>query len=153
MEHIRGNVVHCSRFGCVVRLDDGRLATLPASERGIDVIKRALGAGRHPQFPFVIAQEHGRRIRVALALPDDANEKQRRLVPQHRAASPRRSNRRSSISGVRRRNGIATPAASMRKSRSCGTRIGCGRLKSERHANIERRTSVRAAVKVNRRVS
>jgi hypothetical protein len=71
MEHVRGNVVHCSRFGCVVRLDDGRLATLPASERGIDVIKRALGAGRHPQFPFVIAQENGRRIRVSLALPDE----------------------------------------------------------------------------------
>jgi hypothetical protein len=67
MQHVRGNVLHCSRFGCVVRLDDGRLATLPSSERGIDVIKRALGAGRHPQFPFIIAEDDGRRIRVALA--------------------------------------------------------------------------------------
>lgn len=73
MEHVRGNVVHCSRFGCVVRLDDGRLATLPANERGIEIVKRALGAGRHPQFPFVIAQESGRRVRVALAaLPENA---------------------------------------------------------------------------------
>lgn len=71
MQHVRGNVLHCSRFGCVVRLDDGRLATLPASERGIDIIKRALGAGRHPQFPFVIAQDNGRRVRVALATPDE----------------------------------------------------------------------------------
>jgi hypothetical protein len=71
VEHIRGNVLQCSRFGCVVRLDDGRLATLPSNERGIDLIKRALSAGRHPQFPFVIAQEQGRRIRVALAaLPE-----------------------------------------------------------------------------------
>jgi hypothetical protein len=67
MEHVRGNVLHCSRFGCVVRLDDGRFATLPSSERGIDLIKRALGAGRRPQFPFVIAEENGRRVRVALA--------------------------------------------------------------------------------------
>ena len=59
--------MHCSRFGCVVRLDDGRFATLPSGERGIDVIKRALGAGRRPQFPFIIEQENGRRIRVALA--------------------------------------------------------------------------------------
>lgn len=72
MEQLRGNVLQCSRFGCVVRLDDGRLATLPSNERGIDVIKRALSAGRHPQFPFVIAQEQGRRIRVALAaLPEE----------------------------------------------------------------------------------
>jgi hypothetical protein len=71
VEHVRGNVLQCSRFGCIVRLDDGRLATLPSSERGIDLIKRALSAGRHPQFPFVIEQEEGRRIRVALAaLPD-----------------------------------------------------------------------------------
>ena len=67
MEHVRGNVLHCSRFGCVVRLDDGRFATLPSSERGIDIIKRALGAGRRPQFPFVIAEESGRRVRLALA--------------------------------------------------------------------------------------
>jgi hypothetical protein len=67
MEHVRGNVLHCSRFGCVVRLDDGRFATLPSSERGIDIIKRALGAGRRPQFPFVIAEANGRRVRLALA--------------------------------------------------------------------------------------
>ena len=72
MEHVRGSVVHCSRFGCVVRLDDGRLATLPSGERGIDMIKRALSAGRHPQFPFIITEEDRRRVRVALApLPDD----------------------------------------------------------------------------------
>jgi hypothetical protein len=71
MEHVRGSVVHCSRFGCVVRLDDGRLATLPSNERGIEVIKRALGSGRHPQFPFIIEEEVGRRIRVALAAPPE----------------------------------------------------------------------------------
>ena len=73
MVHVRGSIVHCSRFGCVVRLDDGRLATLPSSERGIDIIKRALGSGGHPQFPFVIEEENGRHIRVALAtLPDQS---------------------------------------------------------------------------------
>jgi hypothetical protein len=70
MRHMRGSVVHCSRFGCIVRLDDGRLATLPPSERGIDLVKRALVSGRRPQFPFVIAHECGRRVRVALAASD-----------------------------------------------------------------------------------
>lgn len=80
MQHVRGNVIHCGRFGCVVRLDDGRLATLPSSERGIDLIRRALGAGRHPQFPFVIERAEGRRVRVALAAtpepaaPDEADQ-------------------------------------------------------------------------------
>ena len=78
MEHVRGAVVHCSRFGCVVRLDDGRLATLPSGERGMDVIKRALGAGRRPQFPFVIEEEQGRRIRLSLATPSDEDRAQAR---------------------------------------------------------------------------
>ena len=67
MQQVRGSVVHCGRFGCVVRLDDGRLAMLPAGERGIDLVKRALVSGRHPQFPFVVEEEIGRRVRVALA--------------------------------------------------------------------------------------
>jgi hypothetical protein len=74
VEHVRGAVVHCSRFGCVVRLDDGRLASLPSSERGVDVIKRALGAGRRPQFPFLIQEAHGRRIRLSLATPSEAHD-------------------------------------------------------------------------------
>ena len=71
MEHVRGNVLQCSRFGCIVRLDDGRFATLPAEERGIEMVRRALTVGRNPQFPFVITQSQGRRTRVALAsLPE-----------------------------------------------------------------------------------
>ncbi|MBV8262742.1 MAG: hypothetical protein JOY87_02845 [Candidatus Eremiobacteraeota bacterium] len=70
MQQVRGSVVHCSRFGCVVRLDDGRLAMLPASDRGIDRVRRAVVSGRHPQFPFVVAQEDGRRVRLALAAAD-----------------------------------------------------------------------------------
>jgi hypothetical protein len=67
MQQVRGNVLHCSRFGCIVRLDDGRFATFPSSERGIEIVKKAVGAGRHPQFPFVISEDNGRRVRVALA--------------------------------------------------------------------------------------
>jgi len=43
---------------------------LPASDRGIDRVRRALVSGRHPQFPFVVAQEDGRRMRLALAASD-----------------------------------------------------------------------------------
>ncbi len=73
MQQVRGNVLQCSRFGCVVRLDDGRLATLPSDEPGIDLVKRALSVGRQPQFPFIIAAEQGRRIRLSLA-PSPASD-------------------------------------------------------------------------------
>lgn len=66
MQQVRGNVVHCSRFGCVVRLEDGRLGMLPAAEHGIDLVKRAASTGRHPTFPFTIAEQQGRRVRLAL---------------------------------------------------------------------------------------
>lgn len=66
MTHIRGSVVHCGRFGCIVRLADGRLAIFPSGELGIDTVKRALGAGRRPTFPFIIVEERGRRARVKL---------------------------------------------------------------------------------------
>ncbi|HXW51979.1 MAG TPA: hypothetical protein VEJ41_08315 [Candidatus Acidoferrales bacterium] len=77
MQQVRGNVVHCSRFGCVVRLEDGRLGLLPAGEQGIDHVKRALNAGRHPTFPFAIAEQQGRRVRLALAhvAPEPAEQK------------------------------------------------------------------------------
>lgn len=66
MEQVRGNVVHCSRFGCVVRLEDGRFGMLPATDPGVDVIKRALTAGRRPDLPFIVAEENGRRVRLSL---------------------------------------------------------------------------------------
>lgn len=67
MQQQRGSVLHCTRFGCVVRLDDGRLAFVPAGEPGLDSLRRAAGGGRRPQFPFQVVEEQGRRVRVRLA--------------------------------------------------------------------------------------
>jgi hypothetical protein len=67
MDEVRGHVVHCGRFGCIVRLEDGRLGVLAASELGIDTVKRAVGSGQHPSFPFAIAEQNGRRVRLQLA--------------------------------------------------------------------------------------
>lgn len=75
----RGSVVHCSRFGCIVKLEDGRFALLPANEDGIDTVRRAAGLGRHPQFPFYVVEEDGRRVRLKMALerrPEEASQKQ-----------------------------------------------------------------------------
>jgi hypothetical protein len=80
MEQVRGNVVHCSRFGCVVRLEDGRLGVLPAGEAGIELVKRAVSAGRHPTFPFAVAEQQGRRLRLALVHAADE-------MPQRHASS------------------------------------------------------------------
>ena len=45
---------------------------LPSGEAGIDVVKRALSAGRRPIFPFVIVEERGRRARVKLDREESA---------------------------------------------------------------------------------
>lgn len=71
MHQVRGNVLQCSRFGCVVRLEDGRFGLLPASDPGIDVIKRALSAGRHPDLPFLVAYADGRHLRLSLIAVHD----------------------------------------------------------------------------------
>jgi hypothetical protein len=80
VQQVRGNVVHCTRFGCVVRLEDGRLGMLPAQDAGIDLVKRAVSTGRHPTFPFAVAETQGRRLRLTLV---HAAEE----APQHRASS------------------------------------------------------------------
>jgi hypothetical protein len=66
MQRLRGLVLHCSRFGCIVRLEDGRFGVLPASEHGIDVVKRAVASGHRPTFPFAIAADDGRHLRLSL---------------------------------------------------------------------------------------
>jgi hypothetical protein len=72
---VRGTVLHCSRFGAVVRLDDGRLGLLPADASGMTTIRRASTGGRRPQFPFSVEEESGRRICLELvtdtSLADD----------------------------------------------------------------------------------
>lgn len=69
MQAVLGTVLACSRFGCVVRLEDGRLASLPAGAPGLDEIRRAAIGRRRPQFSFVVEEQVGRRTRVGLA-PD-----------------------------------------------------------------------------------
>jgi hypothetical protein len=64
---MRGTVLHCSRFGAVIRLEDGRLALMPAEQEGMSAVRRATTGGRRPQFPFVIEEDSGRHVRLALA--------------------------------------------------------------------------------------
>lgn len=64
---MRGTVLQCGKYGCIVRLQDGQFAMLPADEPDIDSVRRAASGGRHPQFAFIIASEHGRRIKLRLA--------------------------------------------------------------------------------------
>ena len=59
--------MHCGRFGAIVRLEDGRLASLPSSDAGMTALRHATSGGRKPEFPFAIEEEHGRRVRVTLA--------------------------------------------------------------------------------------
>jgi hypothetical protein len=67
MAVMRGTVLHCSRFGAVVRLDDGRLGMFPSEGPGMALVRRAATGGRRPQFPFVLEEEQGRHVRLALA--------------------------------------------------------------------------------------
>jgi hypothetical protein len=70
---MRGTVVHCSRFGAVIRLEDGRLGALPADAPGMASVRKASTAGRRPQFSFVVDDDSGSRVRLALA----------EVVPEH----------------------------------------------------------------------
>jgi len=60
MQRLRGKVVHCSRFGCVVRLEDGRLAGMAADDDFLALLHGAAGSAHRPDFPFLVAQERGR---------------------------------------------------------------------------------------------
>jgi hypothetical protein len=72
MERVNGTAVHCSRFGCVVRLEDGRLANLAPSEPGHAAVRRALAGGKRPRFGFMLEETDG-RPRLSLA-PDQADD-------------------------------------------------------------------------------
>jgi cellobiose-specific phosphotransferase system component IIA len=52
----------------LVRLDDGRFATFPSTETGIEMLRRAATEAHRPQFPFIIAEERGRHLRLQLAM-------------------------------------------------------------------------------------
>jgi hypothetical protein len=82
----RGTVLHCSRFGAVVRLEDGRLALLPSDEPGYPVVKRAVTAGNRPEFTFLVTEE-GRRLRIVLADRDVRKEEEQRQPQAGAAAS------------------------------------------------------------------
>jgi hypothetical protein len=77
---MRGIVLHCSRFGAVVRLEDGRLGVLPSEGSGMALVRRAALGGRRPQFPFVLEEEQGRRVRLALADPVTPEDDERHMV-------------------------------------------------------------------------
>lgn len=81
---VQGTVLHCSRFGAVVRLEDGRLGLLPADVSGMTMVRRASTGGRRPRFPFAVEEEGGRRIRLGLVA--DAS-----LAQENRPAAARSS--------------------------------------------------------------
>lgn len=70
---MKGVVLHCGKYGCIVRLEDGRLANLPAAEAAQAGIRRALTANRRPEFPFVVSEGEGRPM-LHLAPKEDREE-------------------------------------------------------------------------------
>ena len=64
---VQGTVIHCSRFGAVVRLEDGRLGLFRSDEPGMQVVRRASSGGRRPQFSFDVAASGERRVQLSLA--------------------------------------------------------------------------------------
>ncbi|MBC5825034.1 MAG: hypothetical protein GIW99_06530 [Candidatus Eremiobacteraeota bacterium] len=70
-ERVSGTVVHCSGFGCIVRLEDGRLAGVAGSQDELDVLRQAVGQERRPQFVFAVEKRPNGRLRLTLAGHDD----------------------------------------------------------------------------------
>jgi hypothetical protein len=75
VEIIRGTVVQAGRFGAVVRLQDGRLATVAPDASCFPTIRRAVTERRRPEFDFEIVDESGGRPRVALASDRAASDR------------------------------------------------------------------------------
>ena len=59
IEPIRGAVLACGRYGCVVRLADGRFANLPPTDPSYGRVRSALSHARTPRFPFVVSEQDG----------------------------------------------------------------------------------------------
>ena len=72
---MKGIVLHCGKYGCIVRLEDGRLANLPPADAAHGGVRRALSAKRRPEFTFEVADEDGRLVlRLAPSAPDADGE-------------------------------------------------------------------------------
>jgi hypothetical protein len=56
---LKGTVLACGRYGCAVRLEDGRVASLPASDPNHKEVRRALAQRRRPQFSFAVTEQDG----------------------------------------------------------------------------------------------
>jgi len=56
---LKGTVLACGRFGCAVRLEDGRIGSLPASDPNHKEVRRALAQRRRPQFSFAVTEQDG----------------------------------------------------------------------------------------------
>jgi len=68
---VKGTVVACGRYGCTVRLEDGRIASLPSSDPGHKDVRRTLAQRRRPQFEFAVSEQDGWLI--LRLMPDDAS--------------------------------------------------------------------------------
>jgi len=63
---MKGVALHCGRYGCVIKLSDGRFANLAVSEGGHALVRRSLAAGRRPEFDFIVSgDERWPRLHVA----------------------------------------------------------------------------------------
>jgi hypothetical protein len=84
---VKGIVLHCGKYGCIVRLEDGRLANLPAAESAHGGIRRALAAKRRPEFAFEVAEADG-RLMLRLAPKEEPSHEQDADVALERSSSP-----------------------------------------------------------------
>jgi hypothetical protein len=72
---VKGIVLHCGKYGCIIRLEDGTLANLPPADAAHGGVRRALSAKRRPEFAFDVSEEDGRLVlRLAPNAPDAHSE-------------------------------------------------------------------------------
>lgn len=84
---MKGIVLHCGKYGCIVRLEDGRLANLPAAEAAHGGIRRALTAKRRPEFAFDVIDGDGRPV-LRLVPSADVELERPSEVALERSSSP-----------------------------------------------------------------
>ncbi|HZV80343.1 MAG TPA: hypothetical protein VFF60_12125 [Candidatus Binatus sp.] len=64
---MKGIVISCSRYGCVVRLADGRIGSLPSSDPHFAQLKKVVSKAARPRLDFDAAESEGWRVLTVAA--------------------------------------------------------------------------------------
>jgi hypothetical protein len=67
---MKGTVISCSRYGCVVRLADGRIGSLPSTDPHFAQLRKVVSKAARPRLDFDVVEREGARVLTVAAEHD-----------------------------------------------------------------------------------